>query len=150
MTDSQAAVKALAWCPWQKNLLATGSGTADRKIRFLNTLTGQVINEIDTGSQVSGLVWSREEKELVSSHGFSKNELCVWQYPTMAKIAELTGHSSRVLHMALSADGSTVCSAGADESLRFWRVWDAVDKRRRSAVAATKAEPARGLALRLR
>ena len=26
----QAAVKAIAWCPWQRNLLASGGGTADR------------------------------------------------------------------------------------------------------------------------
>ena len=30
----QAAVKALAWCPFQSNLLATGGGTADRCIKF--------------------------------------------------------------------------------------------------------------------
>jgi cell division cycle protein 20 (cofactor of APC complex) len=29
----QAAVKALAWCPFQSNLLASGGGTADRCIR---------------------------------------------------------------------------------------------------------------------
>jgi cell division cycle protein 20 (cofactor of APC complex) len=29
-TDSCAAVKALAWCPWQKNLLATGAGMCPR------------------------------------------------------------------------------------------------------------------------
>ena len=34
----QAAVKALAWCPWQKNLLASGGGTADRMIRFWNSV----------------------------------------------------------------------------------------------------------------
>lgn len=39
-TDHIAAVKALAWCPWQPRLLATGGGTADRKLRFWNTQTG--------------------------------------------------------------------------------------------------------------
>ncbi len=47
-----AAVKALAWCPFQSNLLASGGGTADRCIRFWNTLTGATLNSIDTGSQV--------------------------------------------------------------------------------------------------
>ena len=47
-----AAVKALAWCPWQKNLLASGGGTADRMIRFWNLATGQFINAVDTHSQV--------------------------------------------------------------------------------------------------
>ena len=40
----------------------------------------------------------------------------------MTKIAELTGHTSRVLHLATSPDGCTVVSAAADETLRFWKV----------------------------
>ncbi len=38
-------------------------------------------------------------------------------------MAELSGHTQRVLHMAQSPDGSTVVTAGADETLRFWRVF---------------------------
>lgn len=38
----QAAVKALAWCPWQNNILASGGGTADRSIRFWNVNTGKL------------------------------------------------------------------------------------------------------------
>ena len=37
------------------------------------------------------------------------------------QIAELTGHAARVLHLVLSPDGTTVLSAGADETLRMWR-----------------------------
>lgn len=32
-SEHTAAVKALAWCPWQSNLLASGGGTSDRKVR---------------------------------------------------------------------------------------------------------------------
>jgi hypothetical protein len=39
-------------------------------------------------------------------------------------VAELTGHTSRVLHMAMSPDGSTVVSAAGDETLRFWKIFD--------------------------
>ena len=69
------------------------------------------------------LQWSLHEKELVSSHGYSHNQLIVWKYPTMVKVAELTGHTARVLHMAQSPDGQTICSAAADETLRFWKVF---------------------------
>eukprot|EP01052_Picozoa_sp_SAG31_P033484 SAG31_NODE_3792_length_3877_cov_1.489412_2_plen_349_part_00 len=120
----QAAVKALAWCPHEAHTLATGGGTADRAIKFWNTSNGTCTNSIDTKSQVCSLVWSPHEKELVSSHGFSQNQLCVWKYPTMVKMAELTGHSSRVLHLAVSPDGETVVSGAADETLRFWKCFE--------------------------
>ena len=37
----------------------------------------------------------------------------------MMKVAELLGHTERVLNTALSPDGSTLVSAGADETLRL-------------------------------
>ena len=46
--------------------------------------------------QVCSLLWSVTAKELLSSHGFTNNQLCLWSYPTMSKIGELTGHTSRV------------------------------------------------------
>lgn len=52
LENHQAAVKALAWCPFQANLLASGGGTADRCIKFWNTQSGACINSIDTYSQV--------------------------------------------------------------------------------------------------
>lgn len=52
-SSHQAAVKALAWCPWQPSLLASGGGTADRKIRFWNCNTGVCMSDIDTQSQVN-------------------------------------------------------------------------------------------------
>ena len=42
----------------------------------------------------------------------------------MKKQGDLFGHKGRVLHMALSPDQKTVVSAGADETLRFWKVFD--------------------------
>ncbi|KYQ91533.1 WD40 repeat-containing protein [Tieghemostelium lacteum] len=123
-----AAVRALAWCPFQPNLLASGGGAADRTIRFWNTQTGVCLNSIDTMSQVCSLQWSIHYKEIVSSHGFSQNQLCVWKYPTMVKVAELTGHTSRALHTAISPDGETIVSASGDETLRFWRIFEKENK----------------------
>ena len=57
----------------------------------------------------------------------------------MVKVTELTGHSCRVLHMAISPDGQTVVSATADETLRLWKCFatDPVKKK-------TKPNPATG------
>jgi cell division cycle protein 20 (cofactor of APC complex) len=130
LTEHQAAVKALAWSPHERNLLASGGGTADRCIKFWNAASGTMLNSVDTGSQVCALQWSPLEKELLSSHGYAENQLCLWKYPTMAKIKELKGHTSRVLHMAISPDGGTVCSGAADETLRFWNVFASEGKKK--------------------
>jgi cell division cycle protein 20 (cofactor of APC complex) len=42
----------------------------------------------------------------------------------MQKVGDLFGHKDRVLHLALSPDHSTIVSAGADETLRFWKIFD--------------------------
>ena len=67
----------------------------------------------------------------MSSHGYVENQLCVWKVgksalsePSCRKIAELYGHTQRVLHMAQSPDHSTICTASADETLRFWKLFD--------------------------
>jgi cell division cycle protein 20 (cofactor of APC complex) len=130
LREHQAAVKALAWSPHERNLLASGGGTADRTIKFWNAASGQMLNSIDTGSQVCALQWSPYEKEILSSHGYAENQLCLWKYPTMNKIKELKGHTSRVLHMAQSPDGSLVCSGAADETLRFWNIFASEGKKK--------------------
>lgn len=85
--DHIAAVKALSWCPWQRNLLASGGGTADRTIRLWNTSSNcSNIRTTDTGSQVCSIQWSDDYRELISSHGFSDNELILWNFPTMSKV----------------------------------------------------------------
>ena len=132
LTDHQACVKALAWSPHERNLLASGGGTADRCIKFWNASSGSMLNSIDTGSQVCALQWSPFEKEILSSHGYAENQLCLWKYPTMTRTKELRGHTSRVLHMATSPDGSMVVSGSADETLRFWNVF-ACDSKKRSS-----------------
>jgi len=73
--DHTAAVKAIAWNPHQHGILASGGGTADRCIRFWNCLTGHGINCIDTGSQVCNLAFSKNCNELVSTHGYSLNQI---------------------------------------------------------------------------
>jgi cell division cycle protein 20 (cofactor of APC complex) len=129
-TDHQAAVKALAWSPHEKNLLASGGGTADRCIKFWNAATGSLVNSIDTGSQVCALQWSPFEKEILSSHGYADNQLSLWKYPTMAKVKDLKGHTARVLHMVTSPDGSMCCTGAADETLRFWNIFGSEGKKK--------------------
>ena len=79
----------------------SGGGTVDRTIRFWNMLTGQPLHHVDTGSQVCNLAWSRSGTELVSTHGYSQNQILLWRYPSMSQIAKLTGHTTRVLYLVI-------------------------------------------------
>jgi cell division cycle protein 20 (cofactor of APC complex) len=57
----------------------------------------------------------------------------------MIKVAELTGHTSRVLHMAQSPDGTTVVTAAADETLRFWNILTGVEGSKKERAAAKES-----------
>lgn len=137
----QAAVRALAWCPWQPHVLATGGGTADRCIKFWNINNGAILDSVDSKSQVCALLWSTHYKELISAHGFANNQLTIWKYPTMVKQAELTGHTARVLQIAMSPDGSTVMSAAADETLRLWTCFMPDPIKSKKEKSAVKSQP---------
>lgn len=75
------------------------------------------------GSQVCNLAWSKHSSELVSTHGYSQNQILVWKYPSLTQVAKLTGHSYRVLYLALSPDGEAIVTGAGDETLRFWNVF---------------------------
>jgi cell division cycle protein 20 (cofactor of APC complex) len=139
LRDHTAAIKAISWNPVQPNLLVSGGGTADKTLRFWNTHTGQCLHAVDTKSQVCGVMWSRCGTELVSSHGYSENQLTLWKYPSLKRIADLNGHTSRVLHLSMSPDGQMVVSAAGDETIRFWRCFAAPEN---SASRKSDAEDA--------
>jgi cell division cycle 20-like protein 1 (cofactor of APC complex) len=134
-TEHLAAVKAIAWSPHHHGLLASGGGTADRYIRFWNTLTGQPMQSVDTGSQVCNLAWSKHASELVSTHGYSQNQILVWKYPSLVQVAKLTGHSYRVLYLAMSPDGEAIVTGAGDETLRFWNVFSKARSQKESKSA---------------
>ncbi|KAI8076569.1 WD40-repeat-containing domain protein [Gilbertella persicaria] len=124
------AVKALAWCPWTHNMLATGGGRDDKKIHFWDTTSGSCLKSLSPGSQVTSLHWSQHYKEIVSTHGLPHNQITVWSYTSLKKIIDIPAHDSRILHSALSPDGQVLATAAADENLKFWRIFEADGKAR--------------------
>jgi cell division cycle protein 20 (cofactor of APC complex) len=94
-SQHQAAVRAIDWCTFKPNLLASGGGSSDRTIKIWDSSIDSCINTINTGSQVCALLWSKNSKELISSHGHNEYQLILWKYPAMIKIKELKRHNKR-------------------------------------------------------
>lgn len=128
-TNHHAAVRAIAWCPWQLNLLSTGGGSQDKYIHFWNSTTGARVNSINAGSQVTSLKWSTTYKEIASTHGYPDNSISIWSYPSLTKTVDIVPHESRVLHSALSPDGQTLATCASDETLKFWKIFEIVGKK---------------------
>lgn len=134
--EHTAAVKAISWNPHKRGVLVSGGGTADKTIKFWNTISGTLTHSYDTGSQVCNIAYSKKTDDIVSTHGYannavsSSNQVIVWKADKMQRIATLTGHASRVLYMSMSSDGSTVVTGAGDETLRFWDVFSSVENPR--------------------
>ncbi|XP_047269302.1 cell division cycle 20.2, cofactor of APC complex-like [Capsicum annuum] len=107
--------------------LRVGSLDWNDNILTIGGMDGMIINkDVHVRSHVVGTyrdTLRRHERELLSSHGFTDNQVTVWKYPSMTKISELFGHTLRVLHMAQSPDGYIVATAAADETLTLWNVF---------------------------
>ena len=54
----------------------------------------------DTGSQVCNLMFSKRDNEIISTHGYSQNQIVLWKSREMKRVATLTGHTYRY-HMKM-------------------------------------------------
>jgi cell division cycle 20-like protein 1, cofactor of APC complex len=135
--EHKAAVKAIGWCPSNPSMLASGGGTADRHIRFFSTQSLSQNYSIDTGtlffysgSQICNLVFSKISNEMITTHGYSLNQINLWntasnwEEKSVNKVTTLTGHTYRVLYLAMSPSGESILTGAGDETLRFWNVFD--------------------------
>jgi cell division cycle 20-like protein 1 (cofactor of APC complex) len=48
----------------------------------------------------------------------------------MDMVATLSGHTHRVLYLAMSPDGQTIVTGAGDETLRFWNAFPRAQERR--------------------
>jgi len=121
-----SAVKAIAWSPHQQELLLTGGGYTDRKINIWNVLSYNLVNSIETDSQVCNILFSKNSNEFVTTHGHPKNQVVVWKYPDLSKICVLDStqsHSQRILYLSDSPNGEDIVTGSSDETLKFWNVF---------------------------
>lgn len=85
-----AAVKAIAFAPWQSTLVAAGGGSNDRCIHFFHALSGARLATIDCHAQVTSLVWSESRREIAATFGFAQPEhpyrVAVFSWPGCKRV----------------------------------------------------------------
>lgn len=123
--EHRAAVRALCWSPHQFGMLLSGGGNIDESVKFWNVIQpGEASSDtLHTGSQVCNIVVSSHSNEMLTTHGFSKNQLMLWNIPKRERFAVLDAHATRVLYCAYGPDGESVATCSADLTLKFWRVF---------------------------
>jgi WD40 repeat protein len=91
--ELNAAVKAMAFCPWQRGLLAVGGGSNDRCIHFYHTMSGACLATIDCAAQVTSLIWSQKRREIAATFGFAQPEhpyrIAVFAWPSCEQVVSV-------------------------------------------------------------
>ncbi|KAL7747698.1 WD repeat-containing protein slp1 [Sorochytrium milnesiophthora] len=67
----QSAVRAIAWSPWQRNLLVTAGGSNDGFIKMWDAYSALKLGQRSTGSQITNVIVAPHHRELITSHGFA-------------------------------------------------------------------------------
>jgi U3 small nucleolar RNA-associated protein 4 len=104
------------------------AGYADSSIRVFDIRNGRVLRTISVGKGPTKnskelLVWSVSclpDGTIVS--GDSAGEVRFWDGRTYSLFQRIQGHLADVLDVAVSADGSSVVSAGADQRTVIYRL----------------------------
>ncbi|XP_058491135.1 cell division cycle protein 20 homolog B-like [Solea solea] len=119
-----SAVKSMGWCPWQGKMIATGGGWKDGELRIWDTQSGTCVTSANTNSQICSLRWAEKKQFLVTGHGRPHHQITrwTWEFPSLNPVQQLTGHSHRVLHLALNPDDTQVFSAGVDHRFHIWDI----------------------------
>jgi cell division cycle protein 20 (cofactor of APC complex) len=125
--NHKGSIRAMAWSPFQANILATGGGSSDRCIRTWDIATNNLVDMRETCSQVCTLQFSHLTKDLITTHSNYSNEICVWRTNGLKKIGSMIGHEERALTLCISPDKSTILTASSDETMRLWKLYDIDD-----------------------
>lgn len=120
-----AAVKAIAFCPWQRGLIAVGGGSNDRCIHFYHTVSGACLATIDCSAQITSLIWSTTRHELCATFGFAQPEhpyrIAVFAWPSCEQIIAIPWFDEhRALH-AIPYPGGPSPGRKRNEGGRWWR-----------------------------
>lgn len=149
-----AAVKAIAFCPWQRGLIATGGGSNDRAIHFYHTFSGACLATINVQAQVTSLIWSTTRREIAATFGYAQPDhpyrIAVFSWPDCRQVVAIPWNGEmRALYAipypggpnestrqrgeggmwwSRTAEEGCLVVASSDESVKFHEVWSEARK----------------------
>lgn len=101
----------------------TGGGARDRSVKKWAAQTMSLTGSHETGSQVTGALFSPNGKEILISTGKPNSRLELLEEKTLNSITTVIESQNRILFLAQSPDGSKVVSGGEGEDLTYWEMF---------------------------
>lgn len=119
-----AAVKAIAFCPWQRGLVAIGGGSNDRCVHFYHTISGACLATIDCSAQVTSLIWSNTRREIAVTFGFAQPEhpyrIAVFAWPSCKQVVGIPWYDEHRALYAIPYPGGPNTGEGKGEGGVWW------------------------------
>lgn len=116
-----AAVKAMAFCPWQRSLIAISGGSNDRCIHFYHTRSGACLATIDCAAQVTSLIWSQTRREIAATFGFTQPEhpyrVAVFAWPSCEQVVAVPWWDENRALYAVAYPGGPTRGPQSDEEV---------------------------------
>ena len=129
LRSHKAGVRAIAWNHMKSYELLTGGGTNDHNIKLWNLnkdINEQNIKNVDATEQVTNLYWSCDSKEIVSTHGFTRNCVKIWNSKDFTTIKNLPNCKKRIINSVMNIEKTkliTDSSVASDETISFWNIF---------------------------
>ena len=147
-----AAIKAIAFCPWQRGLIATGGGSNDRAIHFYHVLSGACLATINVHAQVTSLIWSTTRREIAATFGYPQPDhryrIAVFSWPQCRQVVAIPWEKETRALLGIAYPGGSreagrsaqrttmgdlwydrtreegcIVVAGSDETVKFHEIW---------------------------
>jgi len=116
----QTKINSLDWCQWDSTILCTGN--EDSTIKFWDINKNKLKSSIETKSPVYSVMFNRNNKEIISTHGGELNEINKWNYKDLKLNSTSTNaHQSRILYSCQNFNGSKLLTSSHDEVIKIWR-----------------------------
>ena len=127
--NHRAAVKGLAWSNSRPSTFVSGGGSGDRQICLWDVNRLGMVQKTTRGSQVCNLGFTCDGL-ILSTQGYPFNSIELLDSNTLECVATFSGHTQRVLFLALNRAQNVAVTGSPDETLRFWNVKNLMDSGR--------------------